>query len=402
VRLFGTKNNIGKPELTGNIKQLNHLQMNLILSAFLFFLLIPNGNNSVKFNDPLPKNPSLDYKIGQMIKVGFRGLTIDESSHIKRDLEKYHVGAVVLFDFDVPSRTSVRNIESPDQLRGLISDLKNHATAPLLVTIDQEGGRVARLKSVHGYPPSVSAQYLGELDNPDSTRFHAEVTARTLFEAGINTNLAPVIDVNLNPENPIIGGIERSFSHNPAIVSKHAQIFIEAHKNHGVLVTLKHFPGHGSSREDSHLGLVDVTEVWSETELKPYKNLIEQGLADMIMTAHIFNENWDSEYPATLSDKVINGILRSELGFDGVVLSDDMQMDAVRSYFGLETAIKKTIQAGVDILGFANNSIYDEEIVPTVHAIIKKLVEEGSISEERIDESYQRIRKLKMEKLLAE
>jgi beta-N-acetylhexosaminidase len=358
------------------------------------------AGSSPEPSDPLPENPDLDFKIGQMIKVGFRGLTVHESTHIIRDLEEYHVGAVVLFDYDVPTRTPVRNIESPKQLQELVSGLKSYSHAPLLVTIDQEGGRVARLKTRHGFPESVSAQYLGDHDDLNLTFEKAEITAQALKNAGINANLAPVVDVNLNPHNPIIGEIERSFSDDPHIVSKHAETFINAHNKHGILTTLKHFPGHGSSEEDSHLGLVDVTDVWSDVELLPYKTLIEQGAADMIMTAHIFNENWDPVYPATLSEQVIGRILRTELGFDGVILSDDMQMDAVRSYFGLETAIEQTIRAGVDILGFANNSIYDEDIVPVAHGIIKNLVEHGRVSEDRIDESYQRIRKMKLKMLV--
>jgi beta-N-acetylhexosaminidase len=368
-----------------------------ILSIILLLLM---AGSSPEPSDPLPENPDLDFKIGQMIKVGFRGLTVHESTHIIRDLEEYHVGAVVLFDYDVPTRTPVRNIESPKQLQELVSGLKSYSHAPLLVTIDQEGGRVARLKARHGFPESVSAQYLGDHDDLNLTFEKAEITAQALKNAGINANLAPVVDVNLNPHNPIIGEIERSFSDDPHIVSKHAETFINAHNKHGILTTLKHFPGHGSSEEDSHLGLVDVTDVWSDVELLPYKTLIEQGAADMIMTAHIFNENWDPVYPATLSEQVIGRILRTELGFDGVILSDDMQMDAVRSYFGLETAIEQTIRAGVDILGFANNSIYDEDIVPVAHGIIKNLVEHGRVSEDRIDESYQRIRKMKLKMLV--
>ncbi len=368
----------------------------IFYAIFSVCFIAPILNYSAEPVKTLPENPELDYKIGQMIKVGFRGFYIHESTHIIRDLEKYHLGAVVLFDYDVPSRTPARNIESPKQLTKLVSDLKKHATAPLLVTIDQEGGRVARLKSDHGFPQSVSAQYLGDHNDPEITDSYAENTALILRNAGINVNLAPVVDVNLNPENPIIGGIGRSFSSNPHTVAKHAEIFIQAHHRHSILTTLKHFPGHGSSKEDSHLGLVDVTDVWSEDELEPYRILINHGIADLVMTAHVFNENWDPDFPATLSDHVINGILRKDLGFDGVVISDDMQMDAVRSYYGLETAIEKTILAGVDILSFANNSIYDENIVPTVHEIIKNLIDDGRISEERIDESYRRIRKLKM------
>lgn len=351
----------------------------------------------ITFTSPpdLPADPGLDVKIGQMLKIGFRGMNLEESTHIVRDLKKYHLGAVVLFDYDVPAGRAERNVESPDQLKRLISELREQSELPLLVTIDQEGGRVARLKPRDGFPATRSAAEIGAINHPDSTARYAGIIASTLAEMGIDVNLAPVVDVNINPENPIIGGIGRSFSAEPEEVVRHARITVETHRRHQVLTTLKHFPGHGSSREDSHLGMVDVTGMWSERELIPWQQLIDSGHADMVMTAHIFNEAWDSDVPATLSEHVINGMLRSELGFDGVVFSDDMQMDAIREHYGLETAIEKAILAGVDILGFANNSVYDEDIVPQAHGIIRRLVDEGRISEARIDASWQRIRKLK-------
>src|SRR5690606_10098573 len=167
--------------------------------------------------------------------------------------------------------------------------------------------------------------------------------AATLAEAGINLNLAPVVDVNVNPDNPVIGQLERSFSGDPDVVTEQAKAFIEAHHEHGVLCTLKHFPGHGSSEADSHLGFVDVTNLWSRQELEPFRNLIDAGLADAIMTAHIFNANWDSEHPATLSRAVITGILREELGYDGVVITDDMQMGAIRDFYGFEAAVVMSV-----------------------------------------------------------
>lgn len=367
----------------------------LILSALFSCRAEPRQLSS----DALPEDPELSVKIGQMLKVGFRGLTPEESSHIIRDLEEYHLGAVVLFDYDVPTQTPMRNIDNPVQLKKLVSTLRRHASMPLLVTIDQEGGRVARLKERHGFPSTRSAQTLGNINNPDTTRYYASITAEMLKQAGIDANLAPVVDLNLNPENPVIGGIERSFSNNPKQVVSHAKAFVEAHQSRGILTTLKHFPGHGSSRDDSHLGMVDVSDIWHPDELIPYRKLIRSGHADMIMTAHIFNHSWDSDWPATLSPKVINGMLRNELGFNGVVVSDDMQMDAIRSYFGLETAIEQALLAGVDILSFANNSEYNPDIVPEAHRIIRKLIRKGRIPESRINDSYQRIRSLKLEHL---
>lgn len=375
------------------------------ISLFIPFLLTLTALFSCRAepkqqsNGSIPEDPELSVKIGQMLKIGFRGLTPEESSHIIRDLEEYHLGAVVLFDYDVPTRTPMRNIDNPAQLKQLVDALRRYASIPLLVTIDQEGGRVARLKEKHGFPPTHSAQTLGNIDNPDTTRYYADKTAEILRQAGIDANLAPVIDLNLNPENPVIGGIERSFSSHPERVVSHARAFVETHRNRGILTTLKHFPGHGSSRDDSHLGMVDVTEVWHSDELIPYRKLIRSGHADMIMTAHIFNRDWDSTWPATLSPQVITGMLRNELGFDGVVISDDMQMDAIRAYFGLETAIEQALLAGVDILSFANNSEYNPDIVPEAHRIIQKLIREGRIPEKRIDDSYHRIRTLKLEHL---
>lgn len=366
-----------------------------LLIGVLFFGLF---FSTVSCSQSTPENQSevsLDVKIGQMLKIGFRGIEIADTNHIVRDIQKYHLGGVVLFDYDVPTDTPERNIESPEQVKRLVESLKSMADIPLIVSIDQEGGRVARLKSKFGFPKSVSAQHIGDLDNPDSTRHYARKTAETLSDLGINVNLAPVVDVNVNPENPIIGGLERSFSGDPQKVAEHAAIYIEAMHDYDILTALKHFPGHGSSEKDSHLGVVDVTETWSEKELIPYRRLIDLGLADAVMTAHIFNAKLDSTYPATLSEPTISGVLRDSLEYDGVIISDDLMMGAIRKEYGLKTTITQALKAGVDILSFANNSIYNPDIVPKAHSIINELIEEGEISEERINESYRRIMEFK-------
>ena len=330
-----------------------------------------------------------------MLKIGFRGMQVADTNHIARDLKKYHLGGVVLFDYDVPRDTAYRNIESPEQVKQLVLELKELSKKPLIVSIDQEGGRVARLKPKYGFPKSVSAEYLGSLDNPDSTRHYAQKTAETLSSLGINVNLAPVVDVNLNPDNPVIGGLERSFSEDPQTVAKHASIYIKTLHSYDILTVLKHFPGHGSSKKDSHLGVVDVTDTWSRKELIPYRQLIDSSLVDAVMTAHIFNSQLDSTYPATLSKPTINGTLRDSLDFEGVVISDDLMMGAIRKEYGLKTTIEQALHAGVDILSFANNSVYNPDIVPEAHRIIRELIDEGKVSRERIDQSYQRIMKLK-------
>lgn len=343
---------------------------------------------------------SLDLKIAQMLLVGFRGMTLPENNPFLREVKAGRVGSVILFDYDVPTKEFKRNIESPQQVRALTAQLRKAATEsgnglPLFISIDQEGGKVNRLKPRYGFPASVSQQYLGKLNNPDSTRFYATKTAQTLAENGFNLNFAPSVDVNVNPDNPVIGKVERSFSAEPRVVAAQAAIIIEEHRKQGIITTLKHFPGHGSSKADSHKGFVDVSDTWKPDEIKPYADLIAKGNVDMIMTAHIFNNRLDADVPATLSKRIITGILRDSLRYQGVIISDDMQMGAIADHYGLETALEKCINAGVDIVCFGNNLQYDPEIITKATSIIKRLVMEGTISGSRIDESYRRIVALK-------
>ena len=195
----------------------------------------------------------------------------------------------------------------------------------------------------------------------------------------------------------MLGKRQRCYSTNAKKVAQHAGITIEAHHNQGVKTVVKHFPGHGNSLSDSHLGMADVTKLWNQTELQPYKLLIEEGVVDAVMTAHIVNRKLDnSGLPATLSKKIVTELLRDSLRFNGVVISDDMQMHAISSYYGFEESIKKCIMAGVDILMFSNNIKGATNYEPSnIHATILRLVKNGDISIERINESYARIMSMK-------
>lgn len=339
---------------------------------------------------------ALAAKIGELVMVGFRGTVLDDSDPILAQVRTGQVGGVVLFDVDVATGFS-RNIESPEQVASLVADLQAAASSPLLVATDQEGGRVSRLKERYGFPATSSQQELGERNSLDSTRVQARLTAETLADGGINLNLAPVVDVNVDPDSPAVGALGRSFSSDPAVVTDHARAVIEAHREEGVLTALKHFPGHGSAPGDTHLGFVDVTDTWSPEELEPYRVLVDEGNVDLVMTAHVFNGALDPDWPATLSPATIIGVLRDELGFQGVVVSDDLQMGAITDDYGLETAVQQALLAGVDILLFANNTAqaYEPDIAPRVVAIVESLVREGALSEERIDESVERVRLLK-------
>jgi beta-N-acetylhexosaminidase len=353
-------------------------------------------SNTPSLEPTATPGPSLRDRIAQMLLVGFRGLTVEEAGEIASDIQDRNLGGIVLFDTDQPTHSKVRNVESPAQLTALVAGLQSLAATPLLVAIDEEGGLVARLDQRHGFPPTTSAADLGARGDVAFTRQAGEQIAETLASVGVNLNLAPVVDLNVNPSNPIIGSLGRSFSADPTVVTAQAEAFVEGHRSMGVLTTLKHFPGHGSSTGDTHLGVVDVTETWSAIELDPFRNLVNNGLADAVLTAHVFNSKLDPEHPATLSLPTITGILRDELGWDGVVISDDMQMGAIRQAYGYADALRLAILAGVDIMTIAQQQVYEPGIVESTIGLIEGLVTDGSLPEARIDESYRRVQALKL------
>ncbi|MCH6569364.1 MAG: glycoside hydrolase family 3 [Acidobacteria bacterium] len=338
----------------------------------------------------------LDLWIGQMLMVGFRGTDLKEGDPFLQAVRDLHLGGVVLFDRDVPTRSPVRNIVSPQQVQKLTAQLQAVAEVPLLIAIDQEGGQIARLKARHGFSTTPSQAELGRWDDQERTRSSAREVGELLASLGINLNFAPVLDLAVNPDNPIIAALERSYGADPDRVERHARWTIEEFHRAGVLSAVKHFPGHGASKQDSHLGLPDVTHLWSETELEPFRSLMSEQLPDLVMMAHLYNAQWDETYPATLSSAVITGMLRQQLGFEGVVVSDDMKMGAIAQNYSLEESIELAVKAGVDILLFGNNSSsYDPQIAQKAVNILRDLVESGTLSRDRIQQSYQRIEDLK-------
>lgn len=338
---------------------------------------------------------NLQQKIGQMILTGFRGIDVDERSSVVKDIRQGNIGGVILFDKDVALNSNERNIKSPEQVKKLNEHLLEYAKGDLLISIDQEGGLITRLKEEYGFGKTASHQQIGERNDRDYTVSQAREMSETLKEAGFNLNFAPVVDLNINPENPVIGNFERSFSDDADIVFRHASIFVDEMRKKGIVSALKHFPGHGSSTADSHEGFVDVTKIWELKELSPFRDLIKADKADVIMTAHIFNSNYDRKYPATLSENWLKGILRYGLHYDGVIITDDMQMKAISRHFTLVESVELALNAGADILMFANNVDFDEDIASKVVDIILELVKTNRISEERIEESFLRIKKLK-------
>ena len=381
------------------------------IAPFAFFISLMLTFSSCKKTKVVKKEKkqiTLKHKIGQMIMVGFRGSQITEVNPIYKMVADYKIGGVVLYSRDLPSQEKIkRNVESPEQLKKLNADLQKIDTTKLLIAIDEEGGFVTRLSIKDGFKYHKSHQIIGDIGNLDSTKLWAKNMSTELSELGINMNFGPVIDLNINKENPIIGGRERSFSDDLETVITNAKIFVEEHSKNQISCVPKHFPGHGSSDKDSHKGLTDVTNTWSKKELLPFKTLIQDNLIGVVMTSHVYNENLDT-LPATLSPKIINNLLRKEYDFNGVVISDDMQMRAISNFYNFETAIEKALIAGVDMLLFSNNAApcsedstdcleipFNPNIAKRAITHIEHLVEEGIISEKRINDSYQRILELK-------
>jgi beta-N-acetylhexosaminidase len=365
----------------------------IIFIAFIFSIktvLFANEKN-LSLDDKILKE-----KIAQMIILGFRGMEIKKNDTIYKLIKNEKIGGVIFFDYDVPNQEFKRNIENPKQLKKLSSKLQKISKHNLFITIDQEGGKVCRLRENYGFPETVSQQYLGEKNDPLLTSKYAEKTAITLKNTGININFAPCVDLNINPECPIIGKKERSFSDDPEIVTNHSKIIINKYKEIGILSALKHFPGHGSTTADTHYGIADASKTYNNKELIPFKNLINEGIVDIVMTSHVFNANFDSEYPATMSYNTLTNKLRKELKFNGIIISDDMAMGAIAKQYDLATCLEKAINAGVDIFIFSNNGeIYDKNIGYKAIDTIFNLVKEKKISQERISESFNRIKILK-------
>lgn len=339
--------------------------------------------------------PPLDQMIGQLFIIGFKGQTLSESDPICIDISKRNLGGVILFDRHLATQSTTNNITGVDQLAKLTTQLQELRLEKLCIAVDQEGGKVNRFREEFGFPTTPSAGDLSLTAETTETAKASKQTAHMLYSCGINLNLAPVVDLNTNTTNPIIGKIGRSFSNDPNIVSAHASTWITGHKKEGILSCLKHFPGHGSSKEDSHLGFVDITDSWNTTELAPYESLIDMGLADAIMVGHLFNETLDSKYPATLSLKTIKKILRQKLNYDGVVISDDMQMKAITDKYGLAEACIMSLSAGIDMVIIGNNLSYDPNIFAGIHKAVTLAVDKGTLSEDTIRSAWRRVQNFK-------
>ncbi len=342
----------------------------------------------------IPPSPTSDpasirRKIARMLLVGFRGLELRSIDPIAVALAG-GLGGVILFDKDEIDGLR-RNIASPAQLAALCSALRDAAAVPLLIAIDQEGGKVARLGPTLGFPATQSEADIGATDDPAVAHAAGRAMGDTMAAAGIDLDLAPVVDVNVDPANPAIGALGRSFSSDPSVVAAMAEAEIRGLHEAGIRATLKHFPGLGSASANTDFDAVDVSSTWTRAELVPFATLIGASLPDAIMSAHILNRQLDHKLPASLSPATINGLLRQQLGWAGVVMTDDLGAVAITSRYERLEAAALAIEAGNDLLLFANQHDYVPDLVTRLLDDIGGLVESGRISEARLDESVARL-----------
>jgi len=333
-------------------------------------------------------SPSLDEMIGQMIIVGFKGNS--ENSHgfknVVKDLNDGKISGVVFFD---------DNIKNPESLYKMTETVyKTRMQTRPFIAVDMEGGAVQRLNSKNGfkdYPSAAKISAKGSLI--EAAKTYSDM-ADTLSSMLFNLNFAPCVDIDLN-DSSILHKKERAYSADSHKVTAYAGEFLKAHYDKNIITSLKHFPGHGSVSGDTHKGFVDASETCKEAELIPYENLMFKNNLQTIMVSHIYNKNFDEIYPASLSYDTVGGLLRREMGFRGVVITDDLDMGAIKHNFSLEETVIQVINAGCDILLFSNRTDSNPKLADDVNKIIKNAILEGLIEPIRIQQSYDRIIKLK-------
>lgn len=342
-----------------------------------------NGSESEE-KDPIAEQMdkmTLEEKIGQLIVVGLDGYSMDDNA--REMIDKYNVGGFILYK---------KNIENVEQLVNLINSLKavnSGNEIPLFISVDEEGGQITRLPGEIKKLPASGK--LGEIGDEKLSFEIGRLLGYELNAFGFNMNFAPVLDINSNPQNPVIG--ERAFGSDEEVVSRLGIQTMKGIQSEGVISVVKHFPGHGDTSVDSHVGLPRVDhglDRLKEFELIPFAHAIENG-ADAVMVAHILFPQIDSDNPATLSKTIITDILKKDMGFEGVVVTDDMTMGAIVENYAIGEAVVKSILAGSDIVlvchGYENG-------IQAITAV-RDAVKEGLISEDRIDESVYKVLKLK-------
>lgn len=350
---------------------------------------------------------ALRQQIGQKIMIGFVGKHPHDPQvqEILKCAEQGLIGGVIFF---------AHNIESPAQLQKLMAAFRAvKAPFPLLLALDQEGGKVQRLSSKNGFQDTPSAADIAQHHTPEEAEKIYVKMGQQVAKAGFNLVLGPVVDLaHPRPErSPAIAKIGRSFGQDPETVIAYATAFIKGCHQAGVLTALKHFPGHGLAEADTHDGYVDMTRTFQPKELEPFYRLIDSGQADMVMTAHVLMTTWDKIYPATLSKAILHGLLRGK-GYEAIpVISDCLLMGAIQQHFDLKTILLKSIEAGIDIMLFSNHpqivdpkrdkktqksgAVSPVQQVTEMINLIEAACADGLITQAQIQQSYARVLALK-------
>ncbi len=337
---------------------------------------------------------ALQEKIDQLFIVGFRGATFETAPEAQRMIAETNLGGVILFDYDTPTKKYDRNIKTKSQTTALIKDLQSRAKTPLFISIDEEGGKVSRLKKVKGFVPTLSAAKLS-LKTDTQVQSIAKGLGKILSSYGFNMDFAPVLDVNVNKKSPAIGLVGRSFSFFQSVVARKGIAFSKGLQQSNIIPVGKHYPGHGSAVGDTHKGFVDITKTFKQYELDPFKKACTSGIP-AIMVGHLYDSSVDATYPATLS-KAHMDRLKNELGCSSqVLITDDIDMKALADQYSRHDILVNAFNAGIDIVITSNNiSTYSPEEFFSDRKIVFDAVKVGEVSEIRIDEAYTKVLNLK-------
>jgi beta-N-acetylhexosaminidase len=336
---------------------------------------------------------SIEQMAGQMIIVGFTGDSVGDAGvkSARAEIADGLLGGVMYLKTNVASLDGVKAMNGA--FRAAAPDL------PPFLTLDQEGGAVERLTADVGFEEIPNAATIAERDSPAEAQAIYANMAKRIAALGFTVNFGPVADLNVNPNNQIIAKFGRAFGKTAKTVAAYDMAFVEGHHAAGLVTSLKHFPGHGSSTADSHEGFVDISKTWSEDELEPYRMLFAQGYKDFVMVGHLFHSGYAGDgkvkLPASLSPEWITGVLREDLGFEGVVISDDLEMGAIREHFTLKDTVLRAVRAGMDVLLFSNTADNRASLSSEVRAILVAEAEADPAFKARIKESYARIVALK-------
>lgn len=388
--LMGCQNNKAGRGNTGNTTPGQETPGNSIQQGNLSGNTGDNTNTNVDKTLEQVKGMSLDEKIGQMVISGVDAYTNDE--HSRELINKYHVGGFILLG---------QNVKDTKQVLGLLNSLKETNMKagnkiPLFLGVDQEGGRVDRMPP--GFEKFPANKVVGQINNSVFSNSIGKALGQEVKAFGYNLDFAPVLDINSNPKNPVIG--DRSFGSTPQVVAKLGIETMKGIRSQNVIPAVKHFPGHGDTSVDSHTGLpivnFDLTRLKS-FELVPFADAIKNDV-DMIMIAHILFPKIDPEYPASMSKTIITNLLRNDMKYSGIVITDDMTMGAIVNKYNIGEAAVRSVNAGSNIILVCHDFNKEVQVIDA----LKTAVQNGTLSQSLIDDSVYKILKLKQKYNLAD